>query len=130
MSSVLSTAGSLNRAASIPAPAPRDWRSRVAARLGLWRVFLAGHDAGEPVLARSADSDVTSRVPPYAPRPWDVLAGQPAVVIPLNRAVVCGEDHVYDVAQFSVCPNCAAEERLSLVELLAHGRAKAIPISR
>jgi hypothetical protein len=54
--------------------------------------------------------------------PGDVLAGQPAVVIPLNRAVVCGEDHVYDVGQFNVCPNCAAEERLPLVALLAHER--------
>ena len=54
--------------------------------------------------------------------PGDVLAGQPAVVIPLNRAVVCGEDHVYDVGQFNVCPNCAAEERLPLIALLAHER--------
>lgn len=131
MSSVLWTAGSLNRAGNVPAPAPRDWRSRVAARLGLWKSLLAGDDLAETGLAHGAVADATPRATPYGPRPMgDVLSGQPAVVIPLNRAVVCGEDHVYDVAQFSVCPNCAAEERLSLVELLAHGRRRTIPISR
>ena len=116
MSSVLSTAGSLHGAADVPAPARRDWRSRVAARLGLWRDFLTGQEVADGVFARGAAADVASRIAPYAPRPTgDVLAGQPAVVIPLNRAVVCGEDHVYDVAQFSVCPNCAAEESLAAV---------------
>lgn len=78
---------------------------------------------------RDTDSQRITRFPSRIP--GDVLAGQPAVVIPLNRAVVCGEDHVYDVGQFSVCPNCAAEERLSLVDLLAHRRqSNLILISR
>ena len=41
------------------------------------------------------------------------------VVIPLSRAVVCGEDHVYDSQQFAVCPNCTGEDRLLLEDLLA-----------
>ena len=61
--------------------------------------------------------------------PGDILGGQPAVVIPLNRAVVCGEDHVYDVQQFAACPNCAAEERLPLAELLAHRRPMLLVVS-
>jgi len=50
----------------------------------------------------------------------DVLAAEAPVVIPLSRAVVCGEDHVYDARRFTVCPNCAAEERLKLEDLLSH----------
>jgi hypothetical protein len=50
----------------------------------------------------------------------DALTGRPAVVIPLSRAAVCGDDHVYDVRQFRVCPNCASEERLPLSDVLAH----------
>ena len=50
----------------------------------------------------------------------DVLSGRSAVVIPLKQAAVCGEDHVYDVRQFRVCPNCASEERLPLSDVLAH----------
>ena len=53
----------------------------------------------------------------------DILLGRPTVVIPLSRAVVCGEDHVYDLQQFGACPNCSAEERLLLVDLLAHRRS-------
>jgi hypothetical protein len=48
--------------------------------------------------------------------------GLPAVVIPLTRAVVCGEDHVYDSQRFAICPNCAAEDRLQLADLLANRR--------
>jgi hypothetical protein len=44
------------------------------------------------------------------------------VVIPLSRAVVCGEDHVYDSQQFAACPNCTGEDRLLLVDLLASRR--------
>jgi hypothetical protein len=56
----------------------------------------------------------------------DILLGRPTVVIPLARAVVCGEDHVYDAQQFGACPNCSAEERLLLVDLLAHRRSLAL----
>jgi hypothetical protein len=52
----------------------------------------------------------------------DILLGRPTVVIPLSRAVVCGEDHVYDGQQFGTCPNCSAQERLLLEDLLAHRR--------
>jgi hypothetical protein len=52
----------------------------------------------------------------------DPLVGLPAVVIPLGRAVVCGEDHVYDSQRFAICPNCAAEDRLQLADLLANRR--------
>ena len=52
----------------------------------------------------------------------DILLGRSTVVIPLSRAAVCGEDHVYDSLQFGACPNCSAEERLLLVDLLAHRR--------
>jgi hypothetical protein len=77
------------------------------------------------------DHESTLRFPAHSARlPGDVLAGQPAVVIPLNRAVVCGEDHVYDVGQFNVCPNCAAEERLPLIELLAHERKTLVAVTR
>ena len=62
-------------------------------------------------------------------RSADDSLGQPAVVIPLDRAVVCGDDHVYDAREFKVCPNCAAEERLPLAELLARGRLTATPIA-
>jgi hypothetical protein len=50
----------------------------------------------------------------------NVLAVEPGVVIPLSRAVVCGEDHVYDARRFTVCPNCAGQERLLLEDLLSH----------
>ena len=50
----------------------------------------------------------------------DVLSGRAGVVIPLNQAAVCAEDHVYDVREFRVCPNCASEERLPLSHVLAH----------
>jgi hypothetical protein len=94
-------------------------------RVLLWGETVSGDRAAAAAGARSFSP---AAAPPRVP--GDVLAGQPVVVIPLNRAVVCGEDHVYDVAQFSVCPNCAAEERLSLVDLLGHGRKNAIAISR
>jgi len=50
----------------------------------------------------------------------DVLAVDPGVVIPLSRAVVCGEDHVYDGRRFAVCPNCTGQDRLLLEDLLSH----------
>ena len=124
MSSVLSTAGTLGRSARTRSW--REWRPRVfAACAALWREAFSGErSAAWPESASAYGGLAFSRVP------GDVLAGQPGVVIPLARAVVCGEDHVYDAAQFAVCPNCAAEERLSLVDLLGRGRRTAIRISR
>ena len=52
--------------------------------------------------------------------PGDVLSGRAAVVIPLNQAAVCADDHVYDVREFRACPNCASEERLPLSDVLGH----------
>src|SRR5215471_15820876 len=51
------------------------------------------------------------------------LSGRPMVVIPLSRAVVCGEDHVYDSLQFAACPNCTGQDRLLLEDLLASRRS-------
>lgn len=109
----------------------REWLTRLLDRIGhsfeaVSGVFMEQASAG----TKSGESSLSPVVPYPARFPGDVLAGQPAVVIPLNRAVVCGEDHVYDVGQFSVCPNCAAEERLSLGDLLAHGRRAPLPLAR
>jgi hypothetical protein len=56
----------------------------------------------------------------------DVLSRRSAVVIPLRTAAVCGDDHVYDARQFSVCPNCASEERIPLSTVLGR-RPQAVP---
>ncbi|MEP6801734.1 MAG: hypothetical protein ABJC07_07345 [Acidobacteriota bacterium] len=50
--------------------------------------------------------------------PGEFLSGQSSVAISISRAVLCGNDHVYDAHQFNVCPNCAAQERLQLSDLL------------
>jgi hypothetical protein len=89
-----------------------------------------GSTRGAQAPTKTGDSRAVRQFPYPGRVPSDVLAGQPAVVIPLNRAVVCGEDHVYDVGQFNVCPNCAAEERLPLIELLAHERKTLIAVER
>lgn len=56
----------------------------------------------------------------------DVLTGRPAVVIPLRHAAVCGDDHVYDVREFNVCPNCASEQRLPLFSVLDQRRPMSV----
>ncbi len=50
--------------------------------------------------------------------PGEILSGQSAVAISISRAVLCGNDHIYDAYQFNVCPNCAAQERLQISDLL------------
>lgn len=70
------------------------------------------------------DGRVATGLPPDRPAIGpDVLSGRPGVVIPLGRAAVCGEDHVYDLREFRVCPNCASEERLPLSTVLAQRHA-------
>ena len=135
MSSTFSAVGDLG---SGPTPAVRARRvpesiaramTRITVRLGELRAqCLAQVPAGAGNVAGNERETSALRFSAHSARlPGDVLAGQSAVVIPLNRAVVCGEDHVYDVGQFNVCPNCAAEERLALVELLAHERKPFAP---
>ena len=50
--------------------------------------------------------------------PGEFMSGQSSVAISISRAVLCGNDHIYDAHQFNVCPNCAAQERLQLADLL------------
>ncbi|MEP6767610.1 MAG: hypothetical protein ABJC61_02990 [Acidobacteriota bacterium] len=50
--------------------------------------------------------------------PGEFLSGQSTVAISMARAVLCGNDHIYDAYQFNVCPNCTAQERLQLSDLL------------
>ncbi|MEP7133013.1 MAG: hypothetical protein ABI914_07595 [Acidobacteriota bacterium] len=50
--------------------------------------------------------------------PGELLSGQSAVAISIARAVLCGNDHIYDAYQFNVCPNCTARERLQISDLL------------
>ncbi len=109
-----------------------DWIIRILARImaalqDLRAQYLAEISAAGSQASPNARELRALRLSPSLTRAsGDVLAGQPAVVIPLNRAVVCGEDHVYDVGQFHICPNCAAEERLPLIELLAHERKASV----
>ena len=49
--------------------------------------------------------------------------GRSSVVIPLQSAAVCGEDHVYDARRFHACPNCASEERIPLFAILGQRAA-------
>ena len=57
------------------------------------------------------------------------ISPDPAVGIPLNRALLCpNDDTLYDSAAWRACPTCQNEDRVFLSRLLGAGPAAREPM--